>query len=44
MADLRSNLPGYYLRNPGALLRRIGSTLRFGFSNRYITIVWEGPA
>jgi SAM-dependent methyltransferase len=41
MGDLRSNLPGYYLKHPGALLRRLVATLRFGFTNRYLTVVWE---
>lgn len=41
LRDLRSNLPQYYLENPGAFLRRVWSTCRFGFSNRYITIVWQ---
>jgi SAM-dependent methyltransferase len=44
MGDLRSNLLGYYLGHPAAFLRRVAATLRFGFTNRYITIVWERPA
>lgn len=36
--DLRPNMLGYYARNPGALAKRIYSTVRFGFSNRYLTI------
>ena len=43
MGDLRPNLPGYYARHPGALLRRIGATLRYGFSNRYLTVAAERP-
>jgi SAM-dependent methyltransferase len=39
----RDNLPGYYLRNPGALFRRVSATLQHGFCNRYITIVWQRP-
>lgn len=44
MSDLRGNLLGYYLGHPAALLRRLIATLRFGFSNRYLTLVWERPA
>ena len=44
MADMRSNLLGYYLRHPDALVRRLGATLRYGPSNRYVTIAWQkGP-
>jgi hypothetical protein len=38
MSDRRSNLPAYYARHPDALLRRLWSTLRHGFSNRYLTL------
>ena len=44
MSDLRSNLPSYYARHPGALLRRIGATLRYGFSNRYLTVASRRPS
>jgi 2-polyprenyl-3-methyl-5-hydroxy-6-metoxy-1,4-benzoquinol methylase len=44
MADLRTNLPAYYATHPGALASRIWSTLRHGFKNRYLTLVWERPA
>jgi SAM-dependent methyltransferase len=44
LSDLRQDLPRYYLSHPDALLRRLVSTLRYGFSNRYITIVWQNPA
>ena len=44
VADMRPNLPGYYARHPGALLRRLGATLRFGLTNRYVTIAWQAPA
>ena len=43
LADVRPNLLGYYLTNPGALARRIGATLRTGFANHYVTIAWERP-
>lgn len=41
MADMRTNLPGYYMKHPGALGRRLLSTLRYGFANRYVTIAWR---
>lgn len=40
-AKLRPNLPGYYWRHPGAFARRIGTTLRHGFANHYLTLAWE---
>lgn len=43
MADLRPNLPAYYAAHPGALMRRVWSTLRHGFKNRYATVVWQRP-
>ena len=43
-AKLRPNLPGYYLSHPGALGKRIATTLRHGFANHYLTIVWEHSA
>lgn len=36
--SLRRNLLLYYLRNPSGLFRRITATIRFGFSNRYLTL------
>jgi SAM-dependent methyltransferase len=39
--NLRQGLPAYYARHPGALLRRIGSVLRVGFANHYLTLAWE---
>jgi SAM-dependent methyltransferase len=44
LEDVRRNLPAWYLRHPGSLLRRIGSTLRHGFVNRYLTISWRKPS
>jgi len=38
---LRSNLATFYLQNPSHLWLRFWSTLRHGFVNRYLTIVWE---
>lgn len=43
MRDLRDSLPSYYLAHPGAFTRRILATLRFGFSNRYLTVAWRLP-
>ncbi len=44
MKQIRRNLPGYYLSHPGSLLRRAHSILRYGFKNKYLTIVWRAPA
>lgn len=41
LESVRPNLPGWYLRHPGSLLRRLHSTLRYGFANRYLTIGWR---
>ncbi len=43
MQDMRRGLLGYYLRHPGAAWRRGISTLRHGFANYYLTLVWEKP-
>lgn len=40
-ADVRPNLVGYYLRNPGAAFARGWSTLRHGFTIHYLTLVWQ---
>jgi len=42
MEQIRRNLLAYYLYHPGAFARRIWSTLRHGFTNHYITIIWQG--
>lgn len=39
--NLRPNLPGYYLSHPGALVRRVATTLRHGLANHYLTIAWK---
>lgn len=44
LRELRRGLPGWYARHPGALLRRVAATLRHGFRNRYLTVVWQAPA
>ncbi|MES2124145.1 MAG: class I SAM-dependent methyltransferase [Gemmatimonadota bacterium] len=39
--DLRRGLLGYYLTHPMSALRRAVSTARYGFTNRYLTVVWQ---
>jgi len=39
--SVRRGLLSFYLRHPSHLLLRVWSTLRHGFVNKYITIVWE---
>jgi SAM-dependent methyltransferase len=39
--NLRSNLPLFYVQHPSHFAMRIWSTLRHGFVNKYITVVWE---
>lgn len=41
LQHLRSDLVGYYLDHPAKALLRIGSTLRYGFSNRYLSVVMK---
>ena len=41
LGDLRNNLGSYYASHPGALLRRMLATLRYGLTNRYVTIAWR---
>jgi len=43
LQEVRRNLPLYYLKHPGSLVRRLASTLRHGFKNRYLTIAWRRP-
>ncbi len=42
--NVRANLPGYYLRNPASLLKRLASTLRYGLANHYITVAWTSAS
>lgn len=44
MKDARENLFGYYLSHPAALAKRAFATLRFGFTNHYLTVAWERPS
>ena len=41
MKDMRQNLLSYYSKHPNAAMKRILATLRYGFTNRYITIAWQ---
>lgn len=41
MRDLRPNLLNYYFKKPLALVKRLWSTIRYGFTNRYLTVVWQ---
>lgn len=43
LADMRPALLRYYATHPRAALRRLGATLRFGFTNRYLTVAWRSP-
>jgi SAM-dependent methyltransferase len=40
-ADLRPRLARYYATHPRAAIRRALATLRYGFTNRYVTIAWR---
>lgn len=44
LADMRPSLLRYYVTHPGAAWRRLAATLRFGFTNRYLTLVWRSAA
>lgn len=39
--EIRKNLPGYYLKNPGKFLLRIFSILKDGFTIKYMVAVFE---
>lgn len=41
MQGMRRNLGAYYLSHPRSLARRVASTLRHGFKNKYLTIAWR---
>lgn len=38
MEGMRTGLLAWYARHPGALLRRVGATLRHGLTNKYLTV------
>lgn len=38
--DLRPSLLRYYLRHPSAAWHRLVATLRYGFTNHYLTVAW----
>ncbi len=39
--NIRKGLIGYYIQHPDAFFKRIYATLRYGYANHYITIVWK---
>lgn len=41
MQDLRPSLLRYYAAHPGKLALRVWSTVRYGFTNRYLTLAME---
>ena len=43
LARTPGQLATFYLRRPHKLALRLSATLRYGFSNRYITIAWQKP-
>jgi SAM-dependent methyltransferase len=44
LSDRRPQLLRYYSRHPQAFARRAWATLRYGFTNRYLTIAWQREA
>ena len=44
LADMRRNIPAYYLSRPRALLKRLTSLVADGFCNKYLTVAWTKPA
>jgi len=43
LADMRQNIPLYYLSRPGAFMKRLKSLMTDGFCNKYLTIAWIKP-
>jgi 2-polyprenyl-3-methyl-5-hydroxy-6-metoxy-1,4-benzoquinol methylase len=41
MRDMRQDLMSYYFWHQWALMKRLWSTFRYGFTNQYITVVWQ---
>src|ERR1043166_1703111 len=41
MQDMRQHLLSYYLQHPSALGKRLWATQRYGFTNQYLTAVWQ---
>lgn len=39
--DLRPHLLTYYLQHPGAAVRRAAALVRYGSTNRYLTVAWR---
>ncbi len=44
LSDVRRGLVRYYLSHPASLARRVGATLRYGFSIHYLTVAWQSPS
>ena len=42
--DMRKGMPLYYAQHPRALTKRLWSTVRDGFCNKYLTIAWTKGA
>lgn len=40
---LRRNIAAFYVSNPMSLAKRIATTIRYGFENRYLTAAFEKP-
>jgi len=43
LSEVRPNLLRYYAKHPRALLKRIAATLKYGFTNHYLTTAWVRP-
>lgn len=43
MSTMRERLIDYYTRHPASAVRRLTATLRYGFTNRYLTVAWRKP-
>jgi len=41
MNTMREGLASYYVRHPRAAVRRLAATMRYGLTNRYVTIAWQ---
>ncbi|HME69438.1 MAG TPA: methyltransferase domain-containing protein [Myxococcota bacterium] len=41
MRDFRPHLLSYYVGHPAAAMRRLVATLRYGLTNRYLTVAWK---
>jgi len=41
MKNMRQNLISYYWHHPATFMQRLRATVQYGFTNRYITVVWS---